>query len=116
MSQSEEAECWRSLRAACTNVIGFSELLNEPGGHKFSEVKRMQYRAYMIGSALKLADLILDHDQAIAPCLPPEEIGRLKHLSKNYRYLALTLDAENPDVLERHSREFARHFVGVLDQ
>ena len=115
MSQMEEAECWRLLRSACTNVIGFAELLNEPGGHKFSEVKRMQYRAYMIGSALKLADLIVEHDRVIAHSLPRDEIAELKRLSKDYRYLILTLDGEKPDVLENHSREFARYALGVLN-
>ena len=65
MSRSDEEKCGRLMRTACRNVIGFWQLLQEPDVHRLDHVKRLQYRAYMIGSALHLADLVVRHEHAL---------------------------------------------------
>ncbi|TYC66366.1 hypothetical protein FMN63_18630 [Stappia sp. BW2] len=65
MSRSDEEKCGRLMRTACANVIGFWQLLQEPDVLKIDHVKRLQYRAYMIGSALHLADLVVRHEHAL---------------------------------------------------
>lgn len=116
MSRSDEKDCGRKMRMACTNIIGFGQLLQEPHARKFSHVKRLEYRAHMVSSALNLADLVIEHDAAIADLFPCSWEPGLKPLAEAFRTMVFALDGDYQVTLEEQAVEFACHFLRTFNR
>lgn len=114
MTRSYEERCCRKLQTACTNVIGFGQLLQEPVPRKIDQVKRLQYRAYMIGSALTLADLVIEHGEAIAEIFPDHKAQDLQEVCQAYKTLVVSLDGNDQCLLHEQTMFFGHFFLGVF--
>lgn len=116
MSRSSEDKCHTNLKRACTNVIGFGQLLQEPNVRKLSHVKQMQYRAYLVGTALCLADLIIEHDDAMADLFPRSRLPELEGLAEDFKIMVHAFDGDCQDILDEQAMEFGCYVLGVLNQ
>lgn len=108
MSRSDEEKCGRLMRTACTNVIGFWQLLQEPDVHRIDHVKRLQYRAYMIGSALYLADLVVRHEQALIHLRPPNGEPELSEEARQFRAMVHAFDGDHQEMLDARALVFSQ--------
>lgn len=108
MSRSDEEKCGRLMRTACTNVIGFWQLLQEPDFHRIDHVKRLQYRAYMIGSALYLADLVVRHEQALIHLRPPNGEPELSEEARQFRAMVHAFDGDHQETLDARALVFSQ--------
>jgi hypothetical protein len=108
MSRSDEEKCGRLMRTACTNVIGFWQLLQEPDVHRIDHVKRLQYRAYMIGSALHLADLVVRHEQALIHLRRPDGEPELGEEAKQFRAMVHAFDGDHQEALDARALVFSQ--------
>ena len=120
MSQSYEYEAEQQLRCACTNVIGFWQLLQTEhtiSGKPICPIKRMEWRAYMVVSALKIADLIVEHHKVIAWCFPknPARIEDFKETAIRMKLLALMADNVDLDEFDEEIGQFAWSFLGSMN-
>jgi len=114
MSRSKEEQCGRLMRTACTNVIGFWQLLQEPGTEQLDPVKRMQYRAYVIGCALHLADLVVRHEDAFAERSPKDFGPVLGGCAREFREMAYAFDGDYQDELDEQALAFSRKVLGAF--
>ncbi|MCK7616123.1 hypothetical protein [Roseibium sediminicola] len=114
MSRSDQADCGRLLRTACTNVIGFWQLLQDPDSQKLDPVKRMQYRAYIIGCALHLADLVVQHEDAMADLYPQDWEPDLTGSAREFRELAYAFDGDCQDELDEQALAFSQNVLCVF--
>lgn len=114
MSRSSEDKCRTNLKRACTNVVGFGHLLQAPDVRTFSHVKQMQYRAYLVGAALCLADLMLEHEDAMADLFPPARLPELRELAEDFKVMVLALDGDCQDMLDEQAMEFGCYVLGAL--
>ncbi|GAB2186633.1 hypothetical protein LAB1_39420 [Roseibium sp. LAB1] len=96
------------MRTACTNVIGFWQLLQEPDVHRIDHVKRLQYRAYMIGSALYLADLVVRHEQALIHLRPPNGEPELSEEARQFRAMVHAFDGDHQETLDARALVFSQ--------
>ena len=108
MSRSDEEKCGRLMRTACTNVIGFWQLLQEPDVHRIDHVKRLQYRAYMIGSALHLADLVVRHEHALIHLRRAVGEPELGEEAKQFRTMVHAFDGDHQDALDARALIFSQ--------
>ena len=106
MSRTSEDQCRTNLKRACTNVIGFGKLLKEPTARKFSHVKKLQYRAYLLGTALCLADMILEQEDAMAGLFPDALLPELRDLAEDFKIMVQALDGDCPEMLDEQAVEF----------
>lgn len=114
MSRSHEENCGRLMRKACTNVIGFWQLLQEPDVGRIDHVKRLQYRAYMVGSALHLADLVVQHEEALAHLYPRDWEPGLSDAARAFRTMVHGFDGAHQDTLDAQTLIFGQHVLGVF--
>jgi len=116
MSRSDEERCGRMMRTACTNVIGFWQLLQEPDVRRLDHVKRLQYRAYMVGCALHLADLVVQHEDALAQLYPQDWEPELTGAAREFRNMVHALDGDHQDTLDAQAFVFSQHVLGFFAQ
>lgn len=116
MSRSNEAQCGRLMRTACMNVIGFWQLLQEPDVHELDPVKRMQYRAYVVGCALHLADLVVQHEDAMADLYPQDWEPDLTGSARDFREMAYAFDGDYQDELDEKALTFSQNVLCVFVQ
>lgn len=116
MSRSDEERCGRLMRTACTNVIGFWQLLQEPDIHRIDHVKRLQYRAYMVGSALHLADLVVQHEEALAHLGSHGCEPALGSAARAFRNMVHVFDGDHQDQLDAQALVFSQQVFGVFEQ
>jgi len=114
MSRSDVEHCGRLMRTACTNVIGFWQLLQEPDVGKLDHVKRLQYRAYLLGCALHLADLVTRHENALADGFPRNWEPGLGGAARDFRNMVQAFDGDHQDTLEAQALILSQHVLGVL--
>jgi hypothetical protein len=116
MCGSDAEECGRMLRPACTNVIGFWQLLRY-AHPKVTPVRRMQYCAHITSSALEMSDLILQHKHAIrGNLLHGQRIEEFTATANRLKFLAVALDGDNQDQFLDEAYYFAVQFVKGLDE
>lgn len=118
MAHTDMEECARQLRMACTNVIGFWQLLQEPQVRKFSAVQQMQYRAYITAGALNMADILLAHAEVIAHLSPrqPNWIDPFRDTAQELKVRALALDGHGYEKFSERAYDFALNFLGALHE
>ncbi|WP_299810500.1 hypothetical protein [uncultured Roseibium sp.] len=116
MPRSFEEDCARELRLACTTVIGFGQLLEDADTLGISQVKRLQYRAFLIGGALRLTNLVNEHHHVIADAFPGERTAALKHRAQEFRIMAMALDGHHQSELEKHAMTFGCSFLQILNR
>lgn len=116
MSRSSEDKCRTDLKRACTNVIGFGQLLQEPDVRKFSHVKQMQYRAYLVGTALCLANLIIEHEDTMAELFPRSRLPELGGLAEDFKIMVHAFDGDCQEILDEQAMEFGFYVLGALNQ
>ncbi|WP_269585052.1 hypothetical protein [Roseibium sp. Sym1] len=114
MSRSDTEQCGRLMRTACTNVIGFWQLLQEPDIHRIDHVKRLQYRAYMVGSALHLADLVVRHEDALVHLCKRDLEPGLGGAARAFRNMVHAFDGDWQDTLDAQALIFSQHVLGVF--
>ena len=117
MSLPEEHEAGRMLRHACTNIIGFWQLLsNDDLPRQPSPVSRMSWLSYLTGNALKMADLVLVHHLAIAESLldKPQRIEEFRATARRIKFLAVALDGHDGDRFADEAGHFAWTFLGAI--
>jgi len=117
MSQKHRAELKALFQKPCTNVIGFHQLLDHPEPEKFSQVKRMQYRAYMVGSGLKVAEMILRYDDVFIELFPQkrEQIACLTRQADEIQRMAVMLDGESTARWGNRLCRFAGDCIAIFD-
>ncbi|PVB59405.1 hypothetical protein DCO57_22425 [Labrenzia sp. 011] len=98
----------------CTNVIGFGQILKDAETLGISEVKRLQYRAFLIGSALRLADLVKEHHQMIADAFPGERTLDMKTQAQDFKTMAVALDGYHQGELEKHAMALGSSFLRIV--
>ena len=118
MPHTDMEESGRLLRTASTNVIGFWQLLQEPHVHKFSPVTQMQHRAYLTAGALNMADILLEHHEAVAYLRPrsPNWIVPFTDTARELKVLALALDGFGQEAFSERAFYFAVRFLGAINE
>ncbi|QDG74393.1 hypothetical protein [Labrenzia sp. PHM005] len=120
MSQFHDHETGQQLRCACTNVIGFWQLLHcehTTSGKPICPIKRMAWRAHLTGCAANLAEFVIKHDRDIArgfledPRRMPEIIGKALGIRAIVN-VGERLEIE--DQLEDCASKFAIQLLGAL--
>lgn len=113
----DEKKYAREIRAACTNVVGFWQLMQEADEHKVPPIKRMEYRAYVTFGALRMADLIGQHHQLIRELFidNPEWAEELVVTANKIKFLAVALDGHEPDHFAFEASYFAFRFLGAVN-
>ncbi|MEP1932170.1 MAG: hypothetical protein ABJO52_20870 [Nisaea sp.] len=119
MSQSYEHETGQMLRHACTNVIGFWQLLNcerTISGKRICPIKRMEWRAYLTTCAVKLAGLVLEHKETIAEGFleDPSRIREFEGTSYVIRLNLRVADELDLDAFDERAGQFAIALLGAL--
>jgi len=117
MSQKHRDELKALFQKPCTNVIGFHQLLKHPEPKKFGPIKLMQYRAYMVGGGLKLAEMILRYDDVFFELFPHkrEQIDRLRRQADEVQRMAIMLDGESTARWSNRLFKFASDCIAIFD-
>lgn len=116
MSRQFGEDCRRQLQRACTNIIGFGNLVEDPCHPTLTAVRRLQYSAYMTGSALKLADLVIANHRLLAEVYSRDQASDFRGRAQGYKSLLLALDGDCPADVQARTMEFARYFLGVFSR
>ena len=118
MSQKHRDELKALFQKPCTSVIGFHQLLEHPEPKKFGSVKRMQYRAYMVGSGLKVAEMILRYDDVCIELFPHkrEQIDSLGRQADEIHRMAIMLDGDSTARWSNRLFRFASDCIAIFDE
>ncbi|WP_346908574.1 hypothetical protein [uncultured Roseibium sp.] len=117
MSQKHRDELKALFQTPCINVIGFYQLLEQPEPGKFDPVKQMQHRAYMVGSGLKVAEMILRYDDVFIELFPHkrEQIDRLRRHADEIQRMAVMLDGDSTSRWCNRLYRFAGDCIAIFD-
>lgn len=117
MSQKHRDELKALFQKPCINVIGFYQLLEQPEPEKFGPVKRMQHRAYMVGSGLKVAEMILRYDDVFIELFPHkrDQIDSLKRQADEIQRMAVMLDGDSTARWCNRLFQFASDCIAIFD-
>lgn len=117
MSQKHQAELKALFQKPCASVIGFHQLLEHPEPEKIGPVKRMQYRAHMVGSGLKVAQMLLRYDDVFIELFPHkrEQIDRLTRQADEIRRMAIMLDGDSTARWSNRLFRFASDCIAIFD-
>ena len=117
MTPSSDEQLGRRMRRACTNIIGFGQLLDGAPHPQITEIMKLQYQAYMVGSALHLADMILEHHRGrgsqSGPSTPATDTD-LRNRSIRYKTLAIGFDGHHQQELVDETMGFGLHVLRTV--